>query len=311
MVELHHSILGVTAGWELFARSSDSVIRIEPAKGRVTRTAFPGLSSSGPVSFLAGPDLVIVRPLDFGPGYEVIDGEPAHLLAGTLAIGGPVLPGPDPKHVWAIANRNSDALTVTDWAGRPSSTHVAAPADSSVVGATSDGGGQVLYFSGQRGVFLAGTFGNRLLTGGTLNAINARTMVVTNCDPETSCVTSVVDRATSERRRLAHAVASEFGPGLVSPDNHYAVLVTTAAAASSSMDLTLLDLNNGSRTTLPRSLGVPDSSQMVFTPDGRWLFVVATDGRIVVIDPATDKTSDVGVALPAVRQIAIRPAPDA
>ncbi|SDP21857.1 hypothetical protein SAMN04515671_3295 [Nakamurella panacisegetis] len=307
VVDLHHSVLGVTAGWELFARSDDSVIRIEAARGRVTRTGVPSLASSGPVSFLAGPEGVIVRPLDYVPGYEVPDGAPARALPGVLAVGGPALPGPDRDHLWTQARRGSGALTLTDWAGHPSAVTAAAPADSSVVSAASDGAGQILFFSGERGVFLGGTSRTRLLTGGTLDAINARTMVVTKCDPDVSCVTSVVDRMTSRRKALAHAVASSMGAGLVSPDNRRAVMVTPGADTSSSMELTLLDLGDGTRTTLPRSLGIPDATRMVFSPDGRWLFIATDEGRIAAVDPLTGRITDLGIALPAVRQLAVRP----
>ncbi len=54
--DLGRPVLGITAGWELFGRGPDSMVRIELAKGRLTRTAVPGLGSSGPVSFLVGPD---------------------------------------------------------------------------------------------------------------------------------------------------------------------------------------------------------------------------------------------------------------
>ena len=306
IVDLHHPILGVTAGWELFGRAQDSVVRIQPAKGRVTRTAIPAIGSSGPVSFLAGPDRVIIRPLDFVPGYEVVDGTVARPLTGSLAVGGPALPGPDRDHLWVHADRNGNSLMLSDWQGHPSPVTATAPADSSVVNAVADGTGQVLFFSAERGVFLVQGARNRLLTGGTLDAIGAHTMVVTNCDPDAACVTSVIDRVTSRRRALPHAVSISSGAGLVSPDDHFAALITSATPTSSLMELTLLNLDDGSRRALPPTLGVPDSGRIVFSPDGRWLFVATPEGRVAAVDPATGTVSDLGIALPAIAQLAIR-----
>ncbi|MEU7650795.1 hypothetical protein AB0C42_15550 [Micromonospora taraxaci] len=51
--------------------------RIDFAHHRITTTAKPALRSGGPVSFLVGPDRVVIRPLEAVPGYVVPDGEPA------------------------------------------------------------------------------------------------------------------------------------------------------------------------------------------------------------------------------------------
>lgn len=72
-------LLGVTAGWELFGWGPEGVVRIQLARGRVTRTALPPIASSGPTSFLVGRDWAMVRPLDGVPGYLVRDGRPAAL----------------------------------------------------------------------------------------------------------------------------------------------------------------------------------------------------------------------------------------
>ena len=37
-----HSLLGVTAGWELFARGPDDLLRIQLAQGRITQMAATG-----------------------------------------------------------------------------------------------------------------------------------------------------------------------------------------------------------------------------------------------------------------------------
>ncbi|MCW2493798.1 MAG: hypothetical protein JWN47_3162, partial [Frankiales bacterium] len=64
VTDLHRSLLDVPAGWDLYGRSADGVVRIELARGRITRTALPPLSTGGPVSFVVGPGGAIVRPMD-------------------------------------------------------------------------------------------------------------------------------------------------------------------------------------------------------------------------------------------------------
>src|SRR4029079_17591391 len=97
---LGHSLLGVTAGWELFGRGAEEVVRIELARGRITRTAVAPLLSGAPVSFVVGPDRAVVRSMDQVPGYVVPDGRPARPLAAGLDGGGVAFPGPTPGTVW-------------------------------------------------------------------------------------------------------------------------------------------------------------------------------------------------------------------
>ena len=75
-----HRLLGVRAGWELLGYGPYRAVRVQLAQGRVTQTVVPGLGSTGPFSFVAGPSQVIIRPWDFEPGYLVADGQPARPL---------------------------------------------------------------------------------------------------------------------------------------------------------------------------------------------------------------------------------------
>src|SRR5689334_9274203 len=61
--EAGRPLLGVTAGWELFGWGPEALVRIELARGRVTRTTVEPPNSSGPVSFVVGRDWAVVRPL--------------------------------------------------------------------------------------------------------------------------------------------------------------------------------------------------------------------------------------------------------
>src|SRR3954452_8409494 len=108
--ELGHPLLGATSRWEVFGRADGEVVRIQPALGRVTRTPVPALSSGGPVSFLVTSAAAVIRPLDLVPGYLVPDDRPSRPMPAVLATSGPMLPGPDPDHLWAPSATGAEAL---------------------------------------------------------------------------------------------------------------------------------------------------------------------------------------------------------
>ena len=90
-----HRLLGVTAGWELFARGPNELLRIQLAQGRITQTYVPPLETASPdVAFVIGAHEAVIRPSDLVPGYVVPDGGQARPLTGVLSDGGPLVPGP-------------------------------------------------------------------------------------------------------------------------------------------------------------------------------------------------------------------------
>src|ERR1700722_10441569 len=54
VTQASHRLLGVRAGWGLLGYGPGRTVRVQFARGRVTRTVLPGLDSNGPVSFVAG-----------------------------------------------------------------------------------------------------------------------------------------------------------------------------------------------------------------------------------------------------------------
>lgn len=140
--ETGHRLLGVTGGWQVFGYGANQVIRVQLARGRITRTAVPPLQSNGPVFFLAGPDQVIIRPLDFVPGYLIADGHPARLLSGALSNGGIMVQGPQPGTAWWQAGDGSGAMSLVGLDG--STTGLSMPLPTGVWVTTSDGRGDVL-----------------------------------------------------------------------------------------------------------------------------------------------------------------------
>lgn len=312
-VDVGHPILGVTAAWELFGRGPDSLVRIELAKGRLTRTAVPGVGSSGPISFVVGPDRAIVRPLDFVRGFAVRDGHNATDLAGALSRGGPVIPGPDTSHIWADTNPggNTDAMALIDWDGRATPTHVTIPRNWSAVGATSDGAGHVLLMSSDGGTYLASPGRPQLVTNGTLLAVGPTGYLVSECDAAGKCRTAVIDRATGKRRTLAKPITPYGGTvGMISPDGRTAAVIDVAQAGSTAARLSLVNLLSGVEHPTPAGIGTPTRhSGMVWSPDSRWLFVATAAGTVAVINPSTGHVADLGLRLPFIEQLAIRAAP--
>ena len=99
LINLGRPLLNVPPTWELVARGSDSVYRIQLATGRIVATSAP-IASSGPVSLVVGLHEVIVRPWDCVPGYLIRDGRPASDLRDHYWEQRAVPPAPTPDLVW-------------------------------------------------------------------------------------------------------------------------------------------------------------------------------------------------------------------
>ena len=158
-----HPLLGVTAGWELFAHGTDDLLRIELARGRIIQTYVPALETASPeVAFAIGPHEAVIRPSDLVPGYVVPDGGQARPLTGLLADGGPLVPGPvGSQAAWVASGPPaSPALSLVTLAGHRSgpSIHFQPGGPQVPSTAVSDGRGDVL-----------------VTDGGQLVAVNQRT----------------------------------------------------------------------------------------------------------------------------------------
>jgi hypothetical protein len=309
VTELGRPLLGVADGWELFGRASTEVVRIEFARGRVTRTAVPALASTGPVSFVVGPDSAIVRPLDFVPGYVVPDGQPAHAMTGTLSLGGPALPGPKPGTVWVPAEGDGDhpAMVLVGADGR--STRVSIPILPGMSGDVGADGAGYLLLNGTGGVYNARPDGVRRITSGALLAVGPTRWLALECDVRYRCATVVIDHGTGARRVIDSTVDQARGsPGAISPDG------TTAALHEADPDgatfVHLIDLVSG----VDRRLDVPidqsfNSAPLAWSPDSRWLFIAGAGGRLFPVDIAAAQVRDLGLALPPIYDLVVRNTP--
>jgi hypothetical protein len=130
----------------------------------------------------------------------------------------------------------------------------------------------------------------------------------------------VIGTAGGSRRALPGPAAagppySSWPPtGVIAPDS------STAAAAESGrhgrLTVHLINLRTGTTIDLGVPLGLPGSNfpsgpdahsqSMAWSPDSRWLFVAAAGGRLIAVSTRTGRAESLGVALPAVDQVAIR-----
>ncbi|HST63696.1 MAG TPA: hypothetical protein VLM05_00790, partial [Mycobacteriales bacterium] len=133
--------LDPVARWELFARTDTEIDRIRPRLGRVTRTAVPGLLSTGPVSFVVTPDRALIRPLDVVPGVDLRDGGRPRAMATTLSRAGQMFPGPDPEHLWVESDMG---FVLRSLAGGPDTDRIELPVAGLTAPVTDDGAGRLL-----------------------------------------------------------------------------------------------------------------------------------------------------------------------
>lgn len=306
---LGHPLLGVTAGWELFARGGGVVVRLQLGRGRITRTTVPDLRSSGPVSFIVGPKLSMVRPIDYVPGYVVPDGQPARQISASLSQGqgGPVFPGPDPNHVWTESlNSNPPAMTLTPLDSAGAGVAIPIPTDSSPLSAVPDGAGYLL-FPATGGVYDARPDGLHRITTGALLAVGPTGWLTLDCDARAHCVTVYTDRASNVHRALGPGRSGNAQPGAISPDGRTAAIFT--AGPGSTAALYLLDLTTGATHRLALPLDQAQDGTIVWSPDGKWLFAVDAAGKLTALNARTRQTTTLipdGIPLPRLSQLAIR-----
>ncbi len=307
-LRLGHPLLGVSAGWELFARGTGVLARIEPVAGRVTLTPVPDLRTGGPVYLLAGPDRAIIRPLDSVPAYVVPDGQPARQLPQTLNEDGPVFPGPEPGQMWVRpADDHQPVMALATLDGERLADFVRVPAGSSSFEAVGDGAGYLLY-PGIGGVYAARPDGLHRISTGALLAVGPTGWLVEECDAQYRCRMVLVGRLDGSRRTVPTTLVSRDQSGVISPDGSTAAMMTTGQNGAAG--LYLLDLVTGGRRTVDVALTQEtQDGAIAFSPDGKWLFAITAGGELAVIDRRTGAVSDLDVALPALSQLAVRSAP--
>jgi hypothetical protein len=300
-------LLGLRAGGELFGYGSGWVVRIQFASGRITRTAVPPVLSGGPVAFVVGPHQVIIRPLDFVPGYLVPDGRPARLLTGALSSGGTVIPGPQPGTAWVQAGFQATSMSLVRIDGTKTGVVLRLPPGGPWL-AIPDGRGYVLVGAGDPGGLYDVRPGGFHRIGGMLAAVGPTRWLIVDCHAGDSCSNVVVDQAGGAQHILpgpAAEPAPGAAPGVIAPDGSTAAVMRVSGDQAT---LHLLNLVSGGDQRISVSLDQESATDqtLAWSPDSRWLFVVAAHGELAAVDTRTRHVDGLGVGLPPISQIAIR-----
>lgn len=318
VTSLRHPILGVRAGWDLFARGPHDLVRIQLAAGRITQTYVPTLESGNPnVAFVPEAHDVIIRSDDYVPAYRVPDGGQARLLTGPLAGGGPLIPGPGAQRSDWVLTGSTDTmkLALVSTSHTPAREHIRiAPGAPEVLAtAVSDGRGYVLLTDVTFAVHDAGPTWNRIVPG-IVVAVGPDDWLTVVCGPRyRHCHNVVVTASTGARRALpGPAVALVFDlpwppVGVTSPNGEYAAVPEDPGNEPA---IYLLNLRTGQSRRLSVPLTLQQSTQsLVWSPDSDWLFAAAAGGKLVAVDISSGRVENVAASLPFVSQVAIRPAP--
>lgn len=323
-------LLGVTADWELLARGPDELVRIQLAKGQVTLTHVPPLATSSPaVAFVAAANETIIRPADFVPGYVVTDNRKARLLTGPLASGGPLVPGVQGTETAWISSETqiTRKLSLVTLTGRRVGPIIRFPARGPQLPATavSDGRGDVLVASSGFAFYDAGPTWDRPVPG-TIIAVGPASWLSVICTGRSQhCHNELIDSADGTRRALPGASKAEpffftWPPaGAIAPDGRMAAVIGRVVVGRSGGPknaVRLIDLHTGATRDLRVRLGGPTSlplgaatgeDSMVWSPDSRWLFVASANGKLLAINPRSGRAESLGIKLPRIEQVAIRP----
>ena len=317
-----HPLLGVTAGWELFARGPDALLRIQLAQGRITWTYVPSLETGNPaVAFLVGAHETIIRSADLVPGYLVPDGGQARRLTGPLAGDGPLLAGPaGTQAAWVTTGPpTTPALSLITLAGHRSGPAIHFPPGGPELPATAvpDGRGYALVTTSTLTTYDASPAGDRRVPGTVIATGPAGWLTVTCKTQDQHCRDQVITPATGARRTLPGlALAQPYyfswpPTGTIAPDGSIAAVPVPERNAQQTVHL--INLHTGAVRDLGIPLGLRGTlgaypEEMAWSPDSHWLFVVTSSGKLVAVSAATGRPESLGVSLPApVSQVAIRP----
>jgi hypothetical protein len=293
------------------------MVAIQLAAGRITTTLVPRLASNSPeVAFILGAHDAIIRSFDEVPGYVIPDGKPVRPLTGALAakVPGPLLPGPQPGQVWVTpATAGDSALLLLGPDGKPAGTGARLPPRGALPAtAIPDGRGDALILTSNNIAYDVGP-NSYWQVHATVIAVGPSRWLGFLCHREARCSNVAINPVTGAQRPLP-ASSQPLVPafawpslGVTSPDGSIAAVLVYNTPR---VFLVLLNLSTGAErlvsVTMPPT---PGYQAMAWSPDSRWLFVAAAYGRLVAVDARTGTATALGVRLPPVTQVAVRPAP--
>jgi hypothetical protein len=306
--EAGHRLLGVTASWELFGYGPAGLVRVQLARGRVTRTVVPALDSTGPVSFVVGPNQAVVRPLDNVAGYLVPDGHRARRLSGALSHGGTVIPGPRPGTVWLQAGYQVTSLSLVRLDGSQTGVSLRLPPGGPSL-PVPDGQGFALAFGASSGDLHDVRPGGFHRIAGSLAAVGPTRWLTVDCRRHHRCSYVVLNPAGGARRMLPGRAERPGGSlGVIAPDGAAAAVLRSVGGQ---LTLRLINLASGAdqRVAVPMYQESSGPQALAWSPDSRWLFIVTARGYLAAVNARTERVEGLGVSLPPVSQITVRNSP--
>ncbi len=96
-------------------------------------------------------------------------------------------------------------------------------------------------------------------------------------------------------------------PGVISPDGATAAVFRVTVGGQVTLQLVNLVTGADQQIAVPLSRSAVGAGTVAWSPDGRWLFVITKHGRLAAVNAATRHVEGLGVRLPWLSQIAIRP----
>jgi hypothetical protein len=310
-------LLGVHAGWELFARGPGDMVAIQLAAGRVTTTLVPELASTSPeVAFVLGAHDAIIRSFDEVPGYLIPDGAPPRPLTGALAAHqpGPLLPGPRPGQTWVTTgNAGSSALQLLGPDGKPTGISAQLPPGAGLPAtAIPDGRGDALVLTSNNTPYDVGPT-SYWQVHATVLAVGPSRWLGFVCHRGARCSNVAINAATGAQRALP-ASSQPLVPafawpslGVTAPNGSVAAVLVYNTPR---VFLCLLNLSTGAERLVSVTMPLtPGYQAMTWSPDSHWLFVATAYGRLMAVDARTGTAVGLGVRLPPVTQVAVRAAP--
>jgi hypothetical protein len=304
ITHLPHPWPGGAGDWDLFALGDGVLLRVHPASGRVTLTQVQPVGE-GQVSLVPVRGRVLIRPLgDDVPGVVVPDGGRPVAMSPSLGGIGVVLPGADQDHVWIEAAEGEMAVVTLD--GRLAGVTVPVP-EFATTGPMTDGAGGLL-FEGVGGLYQVSPRGRLQVTNAILLAVGPGAMLTLEHDARARWHTRLRSRATV--RTIPVPIGPQLPHGVLAPDARSVVLYVLHQPDQ--VNLAVVDLDAAIPEArrvheLSASVGAGEGT-VVWTPDSRALVSLDAAGRLTHIDAATWQVTLLAPDLPAVSQLAVRPA---
>jgi hypothetical protein len=239
------------------------------------------------------------------PGYLVADDQPARPLPRVLGQGGETLPGPRPGEVWVQTQRLS--LTLIRLDGGRTGVSMRLPAGGWWQ-ASANGRGDVL-LSGVGETYDVWPGGSRRI-GGMLAAVGPTRWLTVNCYRPHRCTDVVTNPASGTQQELGGppiASVSAASPGVIAPDGGTAAIFRVTPNGQVTLHLISLATGADQQVAVRLEQKSAGAGTLAWSPDSRWLFVITEHGRLAAVDASTRQVEGLGVRLPWLSQIAIRP----